>query len=82
MMSAQLRADMVVSEVLEKWPETAKVFNDFKTACVGCAMSPFDTLADVAAIYEFDLEHFMSALRCTIRGEENEIPYSTKGGSI
>lgn len=72
----QLRADMVVSEVLENWPQTARVFNDFKTACVGCAMSPFDTLADVAAIYEFDLERFMSALRCTIRGAENEVPHS------
>ena len=48
MMPKQLRTDMVVSEVLEKWPQTATVFNEFKTACVGCAMSPFDTLADVA----------------------------------
>lgn len=76
MKNAQLRTDMVVSEVLEKWPQTAQVFNDFKTACVGCAMSPFDTLADVAGIYEFELEHFMSALRCTIRDAENEIPHS------
>lgn len=78
-MSTPLRDDMVVSEVLERWPQTATVFNEFRTACVGCAMAPFDTLADVASIYEFELDHFMEALRHAIREEEDEVPHSTAG---
>jgi len=40
-----------VSEVLERWPATAAVFVRRCMACVGCAMAPFDTLADAAAAH-------------------------------
>ena len=40
-------SNMTVAEVLEKWPETFTVFQEFKTACVGCVMAPFDTIDDV-----------------------------------
>ena len=56
-------ADMTVVEVLEKWPGTVSVFQDLKTACVGCAMAPYDTLADVAREYDIDLNDIMMALQ-------------------
>ncbi len=40
-----------VSEVLKRWPASATVFVRRCMACVGCAMAPFDTLADAAAAY-------------------------------
>ena len=55
-------SDMTVVEVLEKWPGTVSVFQDLKTACVGCAMAPYDTLADVAREYDIDLNDIMMAL--------------------
>ena len=58
-------AEMTVSDVLTRWPQTAAVFQQFKTACVGCGMAPFDTLADVADIYQFDLSPFLETLRQT-----------------
>ena len=58
---------MFVADVLEKWPETAAVFQRFKTACVGCAMAPFDTIADVARIYELNGQAFLKALRQAAR---------------
>ena len=59
--------DMTVAEVLEAWPETVKVFQALKTACVGCVMAPFDTLADVARIYELDLDMIVEALHQAIQ---------------
>lgn len=56
-------ANMFVADVLERWPGTAAVFQKYKTACVGCAMAPFDTIADVARIYELNREKFLEALR-------------------
>ena len=53
---------MTVAEVLEMWPETVSVFQEFKTACVGCSMAPFDTMADVARIYDLDLSKILEAL--------------------
>jgi hybrid cluster-associated redox disulfide protein len=55
--------EMTVAEVLEKWPGTVSVFQELKTACVGCAMAPYDTLADVARIYDMDLSGIMTALQ-------------------
>ncbi|HSM55906.1 MAG TPA: hypothetical protein VK879_07100 [Candidatus Sulfomarinibacteraceae bacterium] len=61
-------AEMTVSEVLEAWPETALVFNGYRTACVGCAMAAFDTIDDVARIYHLDLEDFLQALQEVANG--------------
>lgn len=60
----KITADMTVEYILENWPETAPVFNqDLKTACVGCPIAPFDTLEDVARIYEMDLNHILSLMQ-------------------
>lgn len=59
-------ADMTVAEVLEKWPGTVPVFQELKTACVGCVMAPYDSLTDVARIYDIDLSKIMSALQVAV----------------
>jgi hybrid cluster-associated redox disulfide protein len=61
--------NMTVAEVLEKWPETVTVFQEFKTACVGCVMAPFDTMADVARIYEMELSVLLEALHAAVSAE-------------
>lgn len=63
MKNETVTSKMFVAEVLEEWPETAAVFQQFKTACVGCAMAPFDTIADVARIYQLSEQAFLQALR-------------------
>ena len=62
-------ADMTVVEVLEKWPGTVSVFQELKTACVGCAMAPYDTLADVAREYDINLNDIMMALQGAVSTE-------------
>lgn len=62
-------ADMTVAEVLEKWPGTVSVFQELKTACVGCVMAPYDSLADVARIYDIELSGIMSALQVAVSDE-------------
>jgi hybrid cluster-associated redox disulfide protein len=57
-----LNSQMTVEEVLEMWPQTAPVFNRYKSACVGCALAPFCTVDDVAATYHFDLNTLMDEL--------------------
>lgn len=62
MADRQLTANLTVAELLECWPEAVAVFQELKTACVGCVMAPFDTLEDVAQIYGLDLSKIMVAL--------------------
>jgi hybrid cluster-associated redox disulfide protein len=67
----QLEADLTVAELLAHWPQTIPTFMRHRMACVGCAMSPFETLAEVAAIYGLNLEYFLRELQ-----EEIEVEYS------
>ena len=66
MAQPKLEADLIVADVLTCWPQTIPVFTHHRMACVGCAMAPFETLAEVAAIYELDLNCFLSELAQTI----------------
>jgi hybrid cluster-associated redox disulfide protein len=70
MAASKPTGDMPVAEVLERWPETVPVFQVFKMACVGCAMAPFDTMADAARIYELDLSLLMEAVNQSL-GEQD-----------
>lgn len=63
MKQPQLEADLTVAEVMARWPQTIPVFIHHRMACVGCAMAPFETLAEVAAIYDLDLNCFLGELQ-------------------
>jgi hybrid cluster-associated redox disulfide protein len=43
--------DDLVSETLERWPETLRVFLDRRMACPGCVMASFMTVAEAARSY-------------------------------
>lgn len=62
MKQPQLEPGLTVAEVLARWPQTIPVFLRHRMACVGCAITPFETLAEVAAIYDLELSHFLSDL--------------------
>ncbi len=73
--------DMTVAEILEKWPGTVSVFQKFKTACVGCTMAQFDTMVDVARIYDIELSGIMAALQNFV-AEGKQDPGSSEHGDI
>jgi hybrid cluster-associated redox disulfide protein len=67
MANALPTSDMTVAEILEAWPESVEVFQDYKMACVGCVMAPFDTMVDVARTYEVELSTLMEALHGAVQ---------------
>ncbi len=62
----RLEADLTVAEVLTCWPQTISVFMRHRMACIGCAIAPFETLAEVATIYDLDLNCFLAELEQVI----------------
>jgi hybrid cluster-associated redox disulfide protein len=54
---------LTVAELLEHCPQVIPVFIHRQLGCVGCAMAPFDTLEDVANIYDLDIDRFMKDLK-------------------
>ena len=61
-----LTTDLVVADVLARWPQTASVFLRHHMICVGCAMSQFETLGDIASVYDLDLNALLRELQQVI----------------
>lgn len=59
-------AEMIISDVLERWPETAVVFHKHNMACVGCVVAPFYSIEAAISIYHLDREQFLQELAAAI----------------
>jgi hybrid cluster-associated redox disulfide protein len=57
---------MSIADVLERWPETARVFQEYRMACVGCVVAPFFTLVDAASVYQVSPEQFLADMAAAI----------------
>jgi len=69
MESSDLSPDLTVEDVLQKWPETAVVFQKYADACVGCTLAAFCTIEEVANEYDVDLETLLQAIKVRIDKE-------------
>ncbi len=74
-MDSVLDANWTAAQVMKVYPQTASVFLELKTDCVGCHLGKFCTLVEVAAAYELPLERLLHKLReavqnSTTRGEK------------
>jgi hybrid cluster-associated redox disulfide protein len=61
-----LSPSWIVADLLKKWPETIPVFIKHRMACVGCAMSSFETLKDAASIYRLPCQQLLDDLQKSI----------------
>lgn len=52
-----------VEAVFKASPNVGSVFIKYKTDCVGCFLARFCTLAEVADVYELDLQSFLNDLQ-------------------
>ena len=69
MSGADQIANMTVSSVLDRWPQTADVFNRYNMACVGCPVAPYYTIAEAATVYKIPVDEFVTVLEKAIREE-------------
>lgn len=71
-MEHSIQAELTVAETLERWPQTIPVFLRRRMACVGCAITPFETLAEAAAIYSLELDGFLQELQDAVYSQETD----------
>ena len=76
-----IQAELTVAETLERWPQTIPVFLRRRMACVGCAITPFETLAEAAVIYSLDLPQFLQELRQAPRLRHRDVARTVEGGA-
>jgi hybrid cluster-associated redox disulfide protein len=66
-------ADETVAALLAREPRAARVLLDHGMHCVGCAISPFETLAEICVIYGVSVEQLIVELRAHCTPEKREI---------
>lgn len=54
--------DDLVDDIMRQWPQTIRVFLDFRMNCVGCPITTFHTVEDSCREHGVDLPTFLAAL--------------------
>ncbi len=67
-----LLEELTIEEILSRWPQTARVFNHYSSACIGCAIAPFCTIADAISAYGLPKEAFLADLQTAIESAGSE----------
>ncbi|MDQ2078671.1 DUF1858 domain-containing protein [Xanthobacteraceae bacterium Astr-EGSB] len=62
-----ITTDMLVDDVMQRWPATIRVFLDLRMRCVGCPVACFHTVDDAAREHGVDREALLRALRDATR---------------
>jgi hybrid cluster-associated redox disulfide protein len=58
--------DMTVSEVIQRFPETARVFSRHGVGCVGCSAAQEDSIEQSAGIHGLDAQQLVAELNAAI----------------
>ena len=61
-----ITSDMLVDDVMRRWPGTIRAFLDARFLCVGCPIGCFHTVADACREHRPDLAAFLAALNAAL----------------
>lgn len=67
--AGSINPDMVVDEIMRKWPATVAVVLRYRMLCVGCPIGPFHTVAEVCREHQVDEDLFIPDLESAVRGQ-------------
>jgi hydroxylamine reductase len=72
--SQRVSATDTIETLLASQPRAARILVDRGMHCVGCAIAPFETIAEACAIYGVPVEELLRALDCPPDAERTAIP--------
>ncbi len=58
-----IKKDMLIGDIVEKYPQIVPILQGYGLHCVGCVMSGFDTLENGVQIHGMDKETFNMLLK-------------------
>jgi hybrid cluster-associated redox disulfide protein len=62
----EIDVDESVDDVMRRWPQTLRVFLEFRMKCVGCPIATFHSIRDSCREHRVDLDRFVAALQSAI----------------
>ena len=63
-----LTLDMTVEQVMNRWPDSVRVFLDFGMDCVGCPIAAFHSVEEAGREYGIDAHAILLKLRSVAGG--------------
>jgi len=69
-MKDRITPNLLVADILNRWPQTIPVFLKYRMSCVGCIMSSFENLDDAIQIYHLPQQQVIADLQQAIRTDE------------
>ncbi|TKD48229.1 MAG: DUF1858 domain-containing protein [Mesorhizobium sp.] len=62
-----INPDMVVDEIMRKWPATVAVVLRYRMLCVGCPIGTFHTVAEACREHQINEADFLVDLESAVR---------------
>jgi hybrid cluster-associated redox disulfide protein len=66
---AQITKHMILSDVVQQYPETAEVFMRFGLHCIGCHVAAFETIEQGAMSHGIDVDELIKELNLAIKND-------------
>ena len=67
---SSINPDMVVDDIMRKWPATVIVVLRHKMLCVGCPIGAFHTVTEACREHQIDVARFMADLESVVGAEQ------------
>lgn len=67
----KITKDMLIGEVIGKYPETIKVFHSHGFGCIGCVIADFETIEEGAEAHGMDVEGLIKDLNEAVKNKKN-----------
>ncbi len=64
----EITKDMTIEEVVQRFPDTVRVFSHFGVACLGCSAAHYDNIEQGAALHGLNADDLLKALNACIAG--------------
>ena len=64
----EIKPDMIISKVIEKYPEAIRVFYDYGITCVGCFLASSETIEQGISAHGIDVKKFLEDLNREVNG--------------
>jgi hybrid cluster-associated redox disulfide protein len=61
-MEATVSKDMNLRELLQKYPDSARVFAAYGIGCIGCALAHYETIEQGVSAHGINVDEFMKDL--------------------
>lgn len=63
----KITKEVIVSEVIKKYPKTSFVFMDYGLYCFSCPLAQDDTIEEAAKIHHLDLKFFLKDINKVVQ---------------